>query len=147
MQTFLPYPDFNTSARVLDRLRLGKQRVEVYQVLRTLFGETKGWKNHPAVRMWRGHERALAQYGLIVCATWTSRGYNDSCADKIKNTLKRNCVSTKNIMRLNDDAFPSWLGDSRLHSSHRAALLMKNYGWYFQFLWSERPEINYYWPS
>lgn len=29
MQTFLPYPDFVESASVLDRQRLGKQRVEV----------------------------------------------------------------------------------------------------------------------
>ena len=28
MQTFLPYEDFRASARVLDRQRLGKQRVE-----------------------------------------------------------------------------------------------------------------------
>ena len=33
MQTFLPYPDFARSARVLDRKRLGKQRVETLQVL------------------------------------------------------------------------------------------------------------------
>jgi len=28
MQTFLPYPDFARSAAVLDRQRLGKQRLE-----------------------------------------------------------------------------------------------------------------------
>ena len=34
MQTFLPYPDFARSARCLDNRRLGKQRVESYQILR-----------------------------------------------------------------------------------------------------------------
>jgi hypothetical protein len=34
VQTFLPYADFAESARVLDRARLGKQRVEALQVLR-----------------------------------------------------------------------------------------------------------------
>ena len=34
MQTFLPYPDFARSAAVLDRQRLGKQRVEVLQILK-----------------------------------------------------------------------------------------------------------------
>lgn len=48
MQTFLPYPSFAESARVLDRQRLGKQRVEVLQLLRALTGQTKGWANHPA---------------------------------------------------------------------------------------------------
>ncbi len=33
MQTFIPYPDFHRSAEVLDMKRLGKQRVETFQVL------------------------------------------------------------------------------------------------------------------
>ena len=36
MQTFLPYPDFARSAQALDMRRLGKQRVEVLQILGTL---------------------------------------------------------------------------------------------------------------
>ena len=39
MQTFLPYADFPGSAKVLDRKRLGKQRVECCQILNTLLGE------------------------------------------------------------------------------------------------------------
>ena len=52
MQTFLPYPDFRASAQVLDRRRLGKQRVEALQVLRGLIVPGYGWRRHPAVRMW-----------------------------------------------------------------------------------------------
>jgi hypothetical protein len=36
VQTFLPFPDFDRTARVLDDRRLGKQRVEALQVLRAL---------------------------------------------------------------------------------------------------------------
>ena len=36
MQTFLPYPDFQISASVLDYRRLGKQRVECKQLLTAL---------------------------------------------------------------------------------------------------------------
>src|SRR4051794_10899397 len=55
VQTFLPYADFDASAAVLDDRRLGKQRVETMQVLRALvFPSYRGWKNHPATRMWRG---------------------------------------------------------------------------------------------
>jgi hypothetical protein len=45
MQTFLPYPDFRKSAEVLDRQRLGKQRVEGLQLINSLAGITngKGW--------------------------------------------------------------------------------------------------------
>ena len=34
MQTFLPHADFDRSAEVLDLRRLGKQRVEVIQIVR-----------------------------------------------------------------------------------------------------------------
>ena len=43
MQTFLPYADFAESARALDQKRLGKQRVEVIQIVRALTRETYGW--------------------------------------------------------------------------------------------------------
>lgn len=36
MQTFLPYPDFKKSASCLDNKRLGKQRVEAWQIYSTL---------------------------------------------------------------------------------------------------------------
>ena len=36
MQTFLPYSDFIKSAKCLDYRRLGKQRVEAWQIYNTL---------------------------------------------------------------------------------------------------------------
>ena len=42
MQTFLPYPDFTQSAKTLDYRRLGKQRVEAWQILNALRGVSKG---------------------------------------------------------------------------------------------------------
>jgi hypothetical protein len=36
MQTFLPYPNFKKSLQILDYRRLGKQRVEAYQIIRIL---------------------------------------------------------------------------------------------------------------
>lgn len=49
MQTFLPYPDFRATAKVLDRQRLGKQRVETKQILLALErpGTPTGWGRHP----------------------------------------------------------------------------------------------------
>lgn len=47
MQTFLPYPSFVESAKCLDRQRLGKQRVEVLQLLKALLVPGSGWGNHP----------------------------------------------------------------------------------------------------
>jgi hypothetical protein len=74
MQTFLPYESYAASAEVLDNKRLGKQRVEVLQLLKALAGESKGWVNHPAAKMWRGREFWLSIYGICVCDEWLSRG-------------------------------------------------------------------------
>ena len=38
MQTFLPYSDFRDSFSVLDNKRLGKQRVEAYQIISAITG-------------------------------------------------------------------------------------------------------------
>jgi len=70
MQTFLPYAEFERSAEVLDYRRLGKQRVETWQLIRAINGETRGWRNHPAAVMWRDHVPALALYGKVICEEW-----------------------------------------------------------------------------
>ena len=63
MQTFLPTSNFAESAKYLDYRRLGKQRVEVLQLLNSFHKPNyKGWKNHPAREMWRGYENALVMY-------------------------------------------------------------------------------------
>ncbi len=90
MQTFLPYDNFSESARVLDRLRLGKQRVEAWQILLILKGErtSSAWEHHPAVLMWRGHEMALANYGVAMCLEWRTRGYSDTLLDRFFDYLR-----------------------------------------------------------
>ena len=84
LQTFLPFPDFAASANALDQRRLGKQRVEALQVLRALTTPGYGWRHHPAVRMWKGYEEALGNYGVTVCRTWYSRGFADTCELKLR---------------------------------------------------------------
>jgi hypothetical protein len=42
---------------------------------------------------------------------------------------------------------PPWLGIEEFHSSHRAALLAKDYDWYSQWGWVEKPVIDYWWPT
>ena len=83
MQTFLPFPDFQQSAAVLDRARLGKQRVEALQTLRALVIPEYGWQSHPAIRMWMGYVPALTLYGLTMVDEWTARGGEDTTREKI----------------------------------------------------------------
>ncbi len=83
LQTFLPYADYAESARVIDNKRLGKQRVECLQILKALTLQDYGWKNHPATKMWRNHEQALARYSIAMCDEWIARGFKDTCRQKI----------------------------------------------------------------
>ena len=139
MQTFLAYDCFGMSARVLDNKRLGKQRVEVLQILHALKGQSKGWQNHPATRMWRGHELRLCTYGMIVCQEWIGRGFKDTCREKILK-IAESCPFTR------DSWTPEWLGDDDFHASHRSNLLRKDPEWYSQFNWTEGPDYAYVWP-
>lgn len=146
MQTFLPYANFKKSAEVLDRMRLGKQRVETYQILKVLLTETKSnaWKNHPAVKMWKGYEMALLHYQAAICKEWTSRGYRDTCLEKSTNVCHENRFSD---MLKSSVEMPWWLGIPEFHASHRSNLLRKKPEYYSQFGWVESDDLDYVWPS
>lgn len=119
---------------VLDNSRLRKQRVEAYQLLQVNLNLTTAWINHPAALMWWGFEPALALYGITACQIWKQRGYLDTVEFKIRKLIEPCPV------------WPRWIGDERVHRSHRAALLRKDYKHYSQFGWKEKPAIDYYWP-
>ena len=138
MQTFLPYPSFPKSAACLDRQRLGKQRVEAWQILRALDGTTKGWRNHPATKMWAGYEAALATYGLVICYEWAGRGYVDNMAPRFQPYILNGSPEGYKL--------PPWFGSPAFHSSHRSQLLHKS-DHYLQFGWTEQPGAPYLWPS
>ncbi len=138
MQTFLPFADFTQSARVLDRQRLGKQRVENLQILKALiYGPNYGWQSHPAVEIWRGYGYALSLYHCAICAEWTRRGYKDTCLNKFNTLLEGREFMSRNA--------PPIIGHEPFHASHRAALLHKNYAHYKQFGWKEQPQLSYVW--
>lgn len=148
MQTFLPFPDFEASARDLDPKRLGKQRVEVIQVVRALTVPGYGWANHPATLMWRGFEEALGRYGLTCCEVWLDLGFGDTCATTITADLRTAGVPVvRSQAELADaGALPPWLGDVDLHQSHRSALVRKDPGFY-RPLFSDVPDdLPYVWP-
>jgi hypothetical protein len=135
MQTFLPYASFEESARCLDSKRLGKQRVEVLQIVRAIGGYTKGWQSHPAVIMWWKNVPALIHYGFAICDEWVRRGFKDTCRAKLAEYL----TTTEIVM-------PSWFGNERFHASHRAKLLLKNRFFYSYYGWKEHPSLPYIWP-
>lgn len=133
MQTFLPYADLQKSVQVLDYRRLGKQRVETFQVLNILLSrtQTKGWRNHPVTLMWQGYEPALQLYQNYTIKEWIDRGY--------KNTMQYEEVIPGSVI------MPPWFGLEELHRSHRSNLLRKDYEYYSQFF-NEPSDLEYYWP-
>lgn len=136
MQTFLPYPNVVKSAKCLDWRRLGKQRVEAKQILNILLERTdkKGWRNHPAVRMWCGHETTLKIYYNAILDEWIERGYNNNMEYEYLTVL--DLAETRN---------PSWLTEE-FCASHRSNLLRKDPKWYGQFEWIEPDDLPYVWP-
>ena len=118
MQTFLPFKDFTMCAQSLDRYRLGKQRVECIQILcalddewaLTVFPASKGWRNHPVVKMWAGYENALKHYYNAIRSEWIARGYKNSLPEATVTTL----------------VLPEWLNDD-LCRTYREILIFKQY--------------------
>ena len=125
---------------MLDRARLGKQRVEALQILRALVRPAYGWKHHPATLMWAGHEPALVLYGLAMCDEWVRRGSPDTVAPQLLAELGLSRRPRSNVRR------PPWLGDEAFHRSHRSNLLRKDPEWYRTFFPDDPDDLEYVWP-
>lgn len=145
--------------RCLDNQRLGKQRVETYQIILglhsvsmtewnpetltgTLMPRASGWR-HPAMRLWSGHERALLQYQSATCREWTQRGFVDTCLDKssyVVSMMQPDPLS---------DTWPAWWGDPEFHMRHRSNLVWKEHQFYGPQFPDELPpdpdDITQYW--
>lgn len=135
MQTFLPYPCFERSVAVLDRKRLGKQRLEAHQILGALSGQSTGWKNHPATKMWAGHVGALKVYYNDCLREWERRGYYNNLLRYIWIPSDESIVA------------PPWFGNEAFHLSHRSNLLRK-LPEHYRIYWPDDPDdLPYVWPG
>lgn len=147
MQTFLPDPSYTKSAKYLDYKRLGKQRVEVKQLLLALgmpVGDHRSkastWVNHPCAKMWKGYSKSLCLYGIAICEEWRSRGYNDTLLDQFDYLLHT-------TMLIYSTVHPPWLGNEAFHRSHQSNLIRKDWDYYHAF-WPDVPDnLEYVWPS
>lgn len=133
MQTFLPYKDFDKSAQALDSKRLNKQILECYQILKVLSNPDPraGWRNHPAVKMWRGFEHNLWDYTMAIVKEANVRGIKtDKNMENLTNLLNVHGI---------DWSFdtPEWytndLTMKRLTTTHKANLYKKDPIYYFDF--------------
>jgi hypothetical protein len=120
VNTFVCEPTFHDAAFRLDRARLGKQRLEVWQILQALTGASTGWAKHPAVLAWTGHERALARFGLACHDEWIRRRYQDTTRGRLAAYAET----------LPDTGDPWWIGDPTYLTHVRAVLVAKDPDWY-----------------
>ena len=153
MQVFMSEYTFEDSAKVLDNKRLVKQLLEGRQILAALAGQTKGWRSHPATKMFEGYELALYGYLYCIAKEMDARGY------KYENNWNE-------IVRLRDyfdreDGYsnPPWFVDrATLHSvvtTHRRSLYNKAPELYPQYEYEASigadfvccDSCNYYWPT
>lgn len=163
VNTFITSESLVECAKNLDSMRLGKQRVEAYQIINTIEG-ADGWEHHPVVSMWRGHTDALKIYFNHIVREWIDRGYvnnmklydvdeTQACYyetyfdwDTLLTTVKKPKLTKKSIL------FPIWFNWEPFILSHKASLLRKNPEFYaVKFI--STPSLDqflgrgYIWPS
>jgi len=136
MMTFLPYSDFLKTAKCLDYRRLGKQRVEAWQIYQAIINPNYGWQNHPIVNMWREHSYWLLDYGIKICLEWRNRGYKDTMLERFVKEIRTYVYDINK---------PKWLGNKQFHASHRSNLLRKDKEYYGKFNWKESDNLPYVW--
>lgn len=113
MQTFYPFEKLSDTVQCLDKKRCWKQVVECHQILNVLEGHSTGWRNHPAVKMWRGHTDFLKRY-------YNSFFFHSVATHGIK--------AKKLGLITGFDSYakpPSWVGNKAFHESHQSNLARK----------------------
>lgn len=137
MQTFLPYADINESLKVLDNKRLGKQRVETFQIINAITGRPKldgtpykGWVNHPCSIMWKKYTPLLKLYLNASIDEWVSRGF--------KNTMNKEIIDEPIV-------YPEWWRNKKFHDSHKSNLLKKDPEFYSKYNWEISADKPYCW--
>ena len=166
MQTFVPVSDsYAASVAVLDRSRLGKQRVETLQLITAITGlafpnareiaaghepgrifdrgPKRAWQRHPAALMWSQDVFGLVCYQRATCAEWANRGHKDTCLEKTEALLDE--FSQRRTFSLSE--WPNWWGDERVHDSHKANLVRKDPGLYGPMWYDVEPAEGYFWPT
>lgn len=153
MQTFITDTRENEwGVKNLDQKRLVKQLLECRQIMAALAGETKGWVNHPATKMWRGREYILYTYALHVAWEMRDRGYAYSKNMKALNESYDKIMDARDTVHVHEDFSPEVI--DKIVYTHRGRLYEKDSEHYAQ--WSTYTDYkknvccdrcNYYWPT
>ena len=143
MQVFLPENTFAKCAEVLDTKRLVKQLLEGRQIMTVLAGEStsNGWKNHPAVKMFKGYEVTLVAYLAAIRDEMNDRGYK----------WEKNWAVIEDIYNRHykgdPQPWPYWMQDkeswNRVMITHRGRLWEKDSAHYSDYEAEGQKFMNY----
>lgn len=156
MQVFMSEFVFDDTAQVLDTKRLVKQLLEGRQIMSVLAGEQNGngWKNHPAVRMFEGYEKALYAYLKAIKNEMQTRGYKwEKNWEVIEDLYSRH-------FKNETQGYPLWMRDpetwKRVMITHRGRLWEKDPAHYAHYEGEGHifmdyvccpGKCTYYWPT
>ena len=84
-----------------------------------------------------------------MCLEWVTRGGADTVAGTIGVDLA--AAGLPSVPRTQHElarvcGLPEWIGDERVHASHRAALVRKDPDFYGALFPDADPELPYFWP-
>jgi hypothetical protein len=154
IMTWLPYQDFLTTFQTLSDYHVGRQMHEAGIVLDYLvgIGHEKLCDRFRTTRMWKGYPSALAFYHSMAIREHVMRGgrplrtaaYDFYHGFQIE-TLH---YAHRKLVPVQEIEYPPWLGDERLHASHRGALFRQYPEHYFHRTdWIEYKDLPLFWPE
>jgi Pyrimidine dimer DNA glycosylase len=120
MITYLPQIGYMDSASRLSNKALAKQCDTALLIATILDDPDLPGQDHPAVRMWRGHERQLISYGLAMCHDLRITRKIDTDA-----WIQLGKLATELREAKYDNSVPPWHKDLWIHRSHRSELVRR----------------------
>lgn len=160
MITFVPFPSYEKSAKVLDRQRLCSQRREGCGLLNGITKSKVG--DHPGRlpamwQMWWYYPEALAVYIRTIDQEWQNRGYQTFKIIPAVTLALEKVGLDKNVMYKSQEELefeglmPLWHNWDDFHKSHRLKLAWKKWEFYegkFEdVLVMPEKEPEYIWPT
>lgn len=129
MQVFCPFaePYFTAQEMSADKRRINKQVIEAGQILNTINGYSKGWKNHPVILMYKDHADWLYNYMLCL-----------NCY------IKGDFMKAKYYSQQADNVRPSFLNNKEFLDAHKRRLYKKAPELYPHFAKYGTSEENWY---
>lgn len=129
--TWVPYESFDACRAAMNPLQRRLQVAHCMKVLDTLLlGDERAVRRSPAAQLWAGHGEWFTAYALVMIGDWDERsGFVERVAARmgmseaaLLATADQQVLETMHMNSTGMIERPHWLGDQRIHTSHRAAM-------------------------